>query len=381
VVGAAHARAGFQGDDCGMENEIKKLGTDFSESALRPKWEALDATDASLREEILKQAAAAGIFGFMIPDLRGGSGLGAAEFGVFIGEVAKASGGAAMLLAAHLAGIAPLLLSGNDNAGAFFSEITRAEASEQPLLFAAALRENAAPEFISGQIDTTISRENGGCVVNGVKTRVAGAGAAAYFSVLARDTENGSLCWVVVPRGAIGVEVRTETARLGLKICPVNDVSFIKVEVPAENVVMTFSEEDRLRDLYQFTDPVFAAIATGMAAEARDIAINYSLSRYQGGKMICGHDVIRNMLAEMDMKLCACRALAGSGESGILASAFAAEAAEAICLDAVQVLGGYGYMKDYRVERILRDAKSFRAMINPRARLLHHACVEIEKMK
>lgn len=364
-----------------MEKEMRKLGADFSQSALRPNWESLDAAGGALLDDILGKAAAAGIPGFAVPEAAGGSGLGAAEYSVFIEEVSRACGGAGVLLSAHFAGIAPLLLAGGANANALLSGVTEAEGRGRAALFTAALKESASAEFVSENIETSIDRTAAVCEIDGTKTKVAAGGVAEWFTVLARDNNGGALCWVAVPRDTIGVEVRPESARLGLRICPINDVVFRRAEVPAENVIMTFTGKEKLLDFHRFTDPVLAAVAIGMASEAFDTAMKYSLERYQGGKMICGHDVVGLLLFNMEMNLRASRSLAYGPDAGFLSAAFAARAAENVCLDAVQVLGGYGYMRDYRVERLLRDVKAFAATLDYRARGLEYIGEEIEKLK
>jgi alkylation response protein AidB-like acyl-CoA dehydrogenase len=364
-----------------MEEELRKLGRDFSERALRPKWEVLDAADAAALDTILREAAAAGIFGFAVTEAAGGSGLGAAEYTVFIEEVSRACAGVGALLAAHFAGIAPLLIaSGGDN-NRFQSRVTEAEGRGEPALFVAAVKEDPSQELVPENIETVIGHSGKVCVLNGVKTKVVGAAAADCFTVLARDGRDGALCWVVVPRHTKGVEIQPEAARLGLKICPVNDVAFRAVEVPPENMVGTFTDRERLLDFYRFADPVYAAVSIGLATEARDAALKYSLERYQGGKTICDHDAIRLMLAEMEVSIRASRAFAHGPEAGFLASAFAAEASERVCLDAIQVHGGYGYMSDFRIERLLRDAKTFRAIVSPQSRRLEYVRGEIEKKR
>ena len=204
---------------------------------------------------------------------------------------------------------------------------------------------------------------------------------AACFTALAKNRRDGTRCWVMVPREARGVEIRPEAPRLGLKICPVNDVAFHEVEVPWENVIPIFPERERLLDFHCLVDPALAAVSIGMSMEAYETAINYAMERYQGGKTICDHDAIKMMLSCMEMSVHASRALAHGGNAGFLASAFAAEAAEQVCLEAVQVLGGYGYMKDYRIERILRDAKTYRALVGSRARRLESVRIAIERRR
>lgn len=364
-----------------MENQMKQLGADFSANALRPHWDALDADDAAVRAQVLERAAGAGIFGFAVPEAQGGSGLGAAEYCVFLEQVSGACGGAGLVLATHFAGLAPLLLAHNDAAHALLAQVAAAEARGEPLVLVPAAGEDPGPDLIPDSVETTVAISDAGCVVTGNKTLVAGAACAGMFIVLAKHAERDALCWVAVPRDAPGVAVSQGIAHMGMKFCPVNDVAFRSVQVPAGHVIESFQGSDRVRDFYGFADPVFAAVALGLAQKARDTALAYSLDRYQGGKMICDHDVVRLLLADMDMRVRAARALAYGPGCGILGSALAVEAAEQVCLDAVQVLGGYGYMADYRVERMLRDAKTLRTMVGPRARRLDHITCEIQNMK
>lgn len=362
--------------------DIRNLGINISKNVLLPKWDALDAAAPALLDEILREAAAAGLFGFAIPEAAGGSGLGVAEYTVLIEEVSRACAGIGALLAAHFAGIAPLLLAAEgENKNRLLSLVTQAEADGRPALFAAAIREHKSPEFIQEDLETVADQPGSICVVTGTKTKVLGAGVAACFLVLAKNRKEGSWCWVMVPGETLGVEIRPEAPRLGLRICSMNDVVFHEVAVPSENVVAVFSQREQLFDYHCLVDPVLASVAAGMSVAAQEAAMTYATERYQGGKMICDHDAVRMMLADIEMSVQASKAMARAGAAGLLASAFAAEAAEQVCLDAVQVLGGYGYMKDYRIERILRDAKTFRALVGTRARRMESVRNKLEKRR
>ncbi|HPO16568.1 MAG TPA: acyl-CoA dehydrogenase family protein [Candidatus Hydrogenedentes bacterium] len=362
-----------------MENEIRKLASDFAERILLPHWESLDEANGELLAVILKEAAHAGLFGFIIPEADGGSGLSLQECTLFLEEVSKACGSVGALLAAHIAGITPLLT--NNTGHAYLRTITEAEQQGAPVLCVAAIREGASPEFLPSTISTTIKCTSDVYSVTGYKSNVLGAEAARAFTVLARDPSDDSLCWVVVPREAKGVEIKPEASRLGLKLCPMNDVVFDTVEVPTDSIVERFQGKERLLDFHRRLDPALAAVSVGMAAESHDIALRYSMERYQGGKMICEHDVIQMLLADMEVSIRASRALAFGPDGGVLSSALAAETAEKTCLDAIQILGGYGYMEDYRIERILRDVKAFHAMLGVRARKMEFIRGEIEQRR
>lgn len=360
---------------------MRKLGSDFSSKELQPVWKELDAANAELLNTLLCKAASSGIFGFAIPEEFGGSGLGVTEYGFFVEEVSKASGGMGMLFAAHFAGIAPLLLSANCNISHFLSGITEAEGKGIPRIFTAAVNENNCCELDISNIHAIIKRSDKGYSISGTKKKVVGAAVAHSFTVLARDLEEGAFVWAIVPKEISGITIRDETECLGMKICPINDVEFAGVEIPTQNIIARFSINDELLKYHTFIDPVLSAVAIGMANEARESAIKYALERYQGGKMICDHDAIRMMFADMEIQIRAAKSLAQGSEAGFISSAFASAAAEKCCLDSVQVFGGYGYMKDYRVERILRDAKTFRGTINSHDRVQKLIGNQIEKMK
>lgn len=364
-----------------MEEELRQLGRDFSRRALLPKWDELDEANPALLGDILSEAASAGLFSFVIPDTAGGSGLGTKEYTFLLEEISRVSGSVGALLAGHFVGIAPLLLAGSESANSFLSRVSEAESTGTPVLFAAAVQENAQSSFSASNLETTVIQNGRVCVVSGKKRRVLGAMAATFFSVLARDSAGSALHWLVVPRNADGINMEPEAARLGMRLCPVNDVSFHRVEVPNTNIIASFDSTEHLSAFYRFVDPALAAVSLGLAVEAYDAALAYACERYQGGRNICDHDAVRIILAEMALSIRAARALMNDPGADCLSSAFAAEMAERVCLDAIQVHGGYGYMRDYRIERILRDVKTFHATVAARARKMASIQGEIDKRK
>jgi alkylation response protein AidB-like acyl-CoA dehydrogenase len=362
-----------------MHEEIRKLGSDFSRTALAPEWERLDVHSPALLNDIIEQAAAAGILAFTVPERAGGSGLGPEEFSIFIEEVSRVCPAAAAVFASHFAGIAPLILAQNDNAARILSSITSSEGRGKAALFTPAIRENASRDFIPEHTQTTIEGTSSGFLIRGAKTKAPAGEKAEYFTVLARDENNGSLAWAVVPRASKGIEVSQAAKMLGLKLCAFNEIHFDGVEIPSENIFVV--SKAQLLAYHRFIDPVLAAVSIGAAAQARSVAIKYTLDRYQGGTMISEHDVIRDMLLDMEMRLRASRALAYGPDADALGAPFAAAAAEQICLDAIQILGGYGYTEDYRIERFLRDVKTWASTLDSRARGMQYIAAEMENLK
>lgn len=365
-----------------MNDEIRNLGKNFSEAELLPHWEVLDRDDPVLLGGILKKAAANGVFSFLIAEKLGGSGLCVADYCVFIEEVSRGSAAAAAAFAAHLNGIAPmLLLSDNTIAADFLSEIASSDANSEPSLFAPVFYEENAGELFPRDVNTTFALRGDSLILSGSKSNVPCAAAASFFTVLAKSEAAGGNSIIVIPSKTPGVEVAQAGDRLGLRFCPSNGVTFNKVEIHPANIILDNADEAFLRNCLEYIDPVFAAVSIGVAAEARAAAIKYSLDRYQGGKMICDHDSVRSLLTGMEILLRASRSFAYGPDAGFLSSAFAAEAAEQICLEAIQILGGYGYMRDYKIERMLRDVKTIRSAAMSRARGMEYVRDEISNMK
>lgn len=349
-----------------MSGEIKKAGADFAKNELRPHWDRLDAEDAAPLNDILDAAAANGVFSFVLDEELGGSGFPVAEYAVFVEEISRACAGIGCLFATHLAGMTPLILAGDrERANRFLREAPEAEQRGKPCVFALAVGETPQAAPNADDVATALREEDGAFILSGAKYSVMGAGAAAYLTALARRGD-GSLAWVVVPADAPGVKIGARKRLSGLRICPVNDVALDGVKVPAENVFPVEGGDAGVTRCYEFFDAPLGAVALGAAMEARDTALKYSLQRYQGGAMICEHDAVRLPLADMDVSIRAAGALLAAG--GLAGPALAAQTAETVCLNAIQTLGGYGYMSDYRVERMLRDVKTLQAFINPRAR-------------
>lgn len=365
-----------------MINEIRKLGRDFSKAELARKWDELDRQNPEHLKSVLKAAARNGALSFLAGQNEGGAGLSVSDYCSFVEEVSRACPGAGMLFAAHAQGIAPLLLlSDNDTARGFLSGIAASEAKDIPVLFTAAIYEDSDRTTNPDNIKTEYVEKGETVIVTGAKSNVLCGASASYYAVAARCKASGAMSIIMMPSGSGGISVKEEKKRIGLRFCPVCDVDFKNAATSNKYILLKDAQPEFFRKWTEYSDPALAAVATGIAVEARVAALKYSVERYQGGKQICDHDLVRMMLADMESRTRAARALAYSGEGGLFASGFAAEAAEKTCLDAVQIHGGYGYMEDYRVERYLRDAKALTAIGGSASRGIEYVGLEIEKMK
>lgn len=364
-----------------MKEQLTQLGKDFTSHELLKKWDSLDAPSHDLLQDILQKAAAIDIFSSTIDEKLGGSGLTPNEYSAFILEVSKVSAGVGLLFASHLMGLTPVLFCKDEEKRTkLLSAVTQAESKNTTPLFTFAVCENnrAFPE--SGQIETMIAMKNGKNLLSGIKTNVIGAELAARFTVLAMG-ENNEIIWLSIDAHSNGISIQPQTQRLGLRTSPINDVAFDTVEVLEEDILLKTDNLNHLHPYYEYFDPALSAVALGLSKEATAIALQYSTERYQGGKMICEHDAVKMLLVEMANSNERIEALINGKSSSILFSGNAVTEAEQNCLDAIQVLGGYGYMEDYKIERFLRDAKTLQSLIDPHSRKMAYIEQEIKKVR
>lgn len=380
-----------------MEEQIRKLAEDFAEGELRKRWEGLDCRSSVLLKDILKKSANIGIFSFLIDEEIGGSGFNLRDYCIFLEKISEACAGIGAVFVSHLMGITPILLLKNkEKRDKFLSIIAESEKEGNPSIFTLSIQEEKFEKLIPDNIQTTVKqKDNKKYMLSGEKINVLCAEIASYFTLLARLENNNKFIWLIVPSNSEGIEIKQEKPKLGLRICPINNVYFNDVEIPQENIL---DEDIRLSDLlnyHKFFDAPLGAIAIGMAEEGWNIALKYTTERYQGGKIICEHDAIKMMLSDMKLSIEVAKnfvypvrketppSLSNGvyNSSNIISSAYAVDIAERICIDAIQLLGGYGYMKDFKIERILRDAKTYQSIVNPLIRKTEYIENEIEKVR
>ncbi|MEW5944907.1 MAG: acyl-CoA dehydrogenase family protein [bacterium] len=371
---------------------IAALAGNFRDRELRTRWEELDAPSGEMLGALLGRVAALGFFSLAFDD---GAGGGISACAAFIGEISRGCPALAAALASHVAAAAPTALSrGTRGADEVIAGVRAREASGEPALMTPAWMEEdvfAGGGLAAGRMETALRESGDGFSLSGRKLFVPAAEQAAYI-VVAASLDGGGTAWAVVPGGAPGVTAERAREMMGLRLCPFSDVEFDGVKVPRGWVFAGGALDDPAL-VFSRSDACLGAVALGMAEEALDAALKYSVSRYQGGGMICDHDAVREMLAGTALGIEASGALAAAGakttaeprtggSTAVLGAVAAADAAVRAALDAVQTLGGYGYMRDYRVERILRDAKTFQnTVVLPRARTMEHVRRLIQKMR
>jgi alkylation response protein AidB-like acyl-CoA dehydrogenase len=303
-----------------------------------------------------------------VPEAYDGSGADALSTVIVIEEVARVCASSSLIPAVNKLGSMPVQLAGSEELKAkYLGALARKEG-----MFSYCLSEPDAGSDAAG-MKTRAVRDGDTYVLNGVKRWITNAGVSEFYTVLAvTDPEKRSkgISAFVVEKGDEGVSFGAPEKKLGIKGSPTREVYFDNVRVPADRLIGAegtgFATAMKTLDHTRIT---IAAQAIGIAQGALDYAKGYVNERKQFGKAIAEFQGIQFMLADMAMKLEAARQLtyAAAAKServdadltffGAAAKCFASDVAMEITTDAVQLLGGYGYTRDYPVERMMRDAK------------------------
>jgi alkylation response protein AidB-like acyl-CoA dehydrogenase len=303
-----------------------------------------------------------------IPAEYGGAGADALATAIVIEEVARACASSSLIPAVNKLGTMPLILAGS----AALKERYLTPVAAGEAMFSYCLSEPEAGSD-AASMTTKVVRDGDYWVLNGVKRWITNAGVSEYYTVFA-VTEPGvrgkGISAFVVEKSDEGVSFGAPEKKLGIKGSPTREVYFDHVRLPLDRMIGAEGTgfQTAMRTL-DHTRVTIAAQAVGIAQGALDFATGYVKERRQFGKAVAEFQGVQFMLADMGMKLEAARQLtyvaAGKSERGdadltyfgAAAKCFASDAAMEITTDAVQLLGGYGYTRDYPVERMMRDAK------------------------
>ncbi|WP_406113515.1 acyl-CoA dehydrogenase family protein [Kitasatospora purpeofusca] len=319
-------------------------------------------------QEALDALRASDLHAVHVPEEFGGAGADALATVIVIEEVARVCASSSLIPAVNKLGSLPVQLSGSQELKArYLGALARGEG-----MFSYCLSEPEAGSDAAG-MRTRAVRDGDFWVLDGVKRWITNAGVSEFYTVMAvTDPEKRSkgISAFVVEKGDAGVSFGAPERKLGIKGSPTREVYFDGVRIPAERMIGAegtgFATAMRTLDHTRVT---IAAQALGIAQGALDYAKGYVRERRQFGRPIGDFQGVQFMLADMAMKLEAARQLTyaaaarsqrGDGDLtffGAAAKCFASDAAMEITTDAVQLLGGYGYTRDYPLERMMRDAK------------------------
>ncbi|MGH3098901.1 MAG: acyl-CoA dehydrogenase [Streptosporangiales bacterium] len=346
---------------------LRSAVRELADDKIAPRAAEIDET-AQFPDDVYDALVQAGFHAPHIPEEYGGAGADALATCILIEEIARACATSSLIPSVNKLGTLPLLLAGSDE----IKQRYLPPVAEGRAMFSYCLSE---PESGSdaAAMRTRATRDGDDFVLNGVKRWITNAGVSEYYTVLAvTDPDQGSrgISAFVVEKSDDGLSFGAPEKKLGIKGSPTREVYFDNVRIPPDRLVGAEGEGFRIAlQTLDHTRITIAAQALGIASGALDYATGYIKERKQFGKAIAEFEGVQFMLADMATKLEAARQLtytaaaeserAGSNLTyfGATAKCFASDAAMDITTDAVQLLGGYGYVKDYPVERMMRDAK------------------------
>jgi acyl-CoA dehydrogenase len=348
-----------------QQRNIRELAHDFAQKEIRPvAWEY--DRDATWPEQIITKAWEVGLMNSQLPEKYGGAGASYVD-GVLIGEeLAWGCAAIGTTLGTNELAAMPVLLGGSEKIKAKYLGML----TEAPKLASFCLTEPDAGSDVSA-MRTTAVRRGDKYVINGSKVFISNGGYADWYTVYAKtdkDAGHRGISAFVVPRDDT-VTVDKHEDKMGLRASNTAAISFNETEVPAENLLGDENHGFKLAMMtLDRTRPGVAAMATGIARAAFEFATEYSKQRVQFGVPIAMHQAIQFMIADMATEIEASRLLAwqsavllDQGKRNTLQSShakrFAADTAMKVATDAVQIYGGYGFIKDYPVEKLMRDAK------------------------
>jgi acyl-CoA dehydrogenase len=350
------------------QRELRNLAREFAEKEIRPRAAEYDE-QSTHPADIIAKAHEVGLMNPHIPSEYGGLGLPGFD-GMLIGEeLAWGCSGIAVSIVANTLGAAPVMLAGTDEQKARWLPTL----VDSPILCSFGLTEPNAGSDVSG-IQTTAVRHGDEYVINGSKMFITNAGHADWLVVFAStDKTKGhrGLSAFVVPTDLDGVVVEKHLDKMGQRATDTSAIAFSDVKVAAENRLGEEGEGFKvaMRTL-DFTRPGTAAGAVGVAQAALDYSVEYAKTRVQFGQPIAMNQGVNFLVADMATEIEAARLLVwqaawllDQGKRATLQSSFAkrfaADTAMKVTTDAVQIFGGYGYIKEYPVEKLMRDAKLF----------------------
>lgn len=346
--------------------EIRDLAMKFARNEMMPKAQEFDEK-ATMPMEILTKAWELGLINTCIPTEYGGNGFTAVDSMIITEALAYGCMGMNTAIMANDLALLPIVIGGNDEQKKRF--LTPFTESYKIAAFCLTEPGNGSD---AGGLKTTIKEDGDDVIINGNKMWITNAGYADLF-VLYGTTDpalrHKGITAVVIEKGTPGIEIGKKEDKMGHRCSDTRAMTFTNVRIPKKNILGGLNQGWKIAmKTLDHSRPMVASSAVGGAQCAYDHAVKYAKERVQFNVPISHHQAIQFMIADMAMKIEASRLLVhkaawllDNGQPNTqLASyskAFAADSCMQIATDAVQVFGGYGYSKEYPVEKIMRDAK------------------------
>ena len=351
------------------QDMLSRMARDFTAAEITPVAAEYDE-QAKFPEEIFHKARELGIVNMAIPEEYGGMGASTFEEVLVAEELGYGCTGISTSISTNSLGMLPILVAGNKAQKAYWLGERLGEGGQ---FVAYGVTEANAGSNVAG-IQTRADKKGAGYVINGSKTFISNASHAHFYTIFAKTNpeagHRGMTCFIV-DRDMPGLSVGKKFDKLGQRASDTAEIVFENVEVPAENVIGGVGQGFYIAmKVFDYSRPGVAAAAVGLQRRALEESVQYAGQREAFGVPIYQHQAVGHKIADMAINYEASRLLtwqsAWQVDMGIFnprvpayAKAFAADMATRAAVDAVQVFGGYGFMKEYPVEKLLRDVKIF----------------------
>jgi len=349
------------------QQDIIKVVRDLVEKEIKPYAGEMDRTGV-LHEGLLDKLAAQGLLSVAIPEEFGGAGLDAVTIAALYEELGKGCAGVATTVAANALASYPVILAGNDDQKKRFFDIIT-----EDKLAAFALTEPGTGSDAGSVSTRAVKTEDGkGYILNGSKCFITNGGLADVFTVFANTRKSGGvrgLTAFMVKKGTPGFTIGKKEDKMGIRASNTTELIFQDCYVPMEDRLGREGQGFRIAmNTLDAARPFVGAVSVGIAQAAFDACCEYAKVRKQFGQPIASFQMIQAMIADMAMAVDGARLLVQRAcwlkdqgkdfsREAAIAKCNASDVAMKVTTDAVQVMGGYGYIKEYPVEKYMRDAK------------------------
>jgi acyl-CoA dehydrogenase len=345
---------------------LQDLAAKFTKNEILPVAARYDH-EGTFPEEIYKKMYEAGLLNLNIPSRYGGTGLSLLDQCIVIEEMSTGCAGMTTTVAANCLALQPIVIAGTEEQkNKFLNDFT----SEYKLASFCLTEPGAGSD--AGNLSLSVKRDGDHYILNGTKMFISNAPKASLFTVFGtmdKSLRHKGIVAFVVTRDAEGLTIGKEENKLGHRASATSEVIFDNVRIPADNRLG--AEGDGFKIAMRTLDttrPTIAAMATGVGRAALQYAASYATKRYAFNQPISSFEAIQFKIADIQKEISASRLLTwhaawlidkgkkATMESSI-AKTFATDAAMHASIEAIQIYGGYGYSKEYPVEKLMRDAK------------------------
>ena len=347
--------------------ELQEMVREFVEKEITPYAAEMDAEN-HMCDGLIDKANEMGLLNVIVPEELDGPGLDSISVATIYEELGKGCAGVATSLAANSLATVPVLLAGTDEQKKMYCDILNNGG-----LAAFALTEPGAGSDAGGVSTRAVhNKEEGTYTLNGTKMFITNGGLAEIFLVFANTRKTGGirgLTAFIVPKDTPGFSVGKKENKMGIRPSNTTELVLQDVVIPESYRVGREGEGFRIAmNTLDSARPFVGAVSVGIAQAALDCAVKYAKERRQFGQPIASFQMVQGMLADMAMKVETARLMVQKAcwmrdqgmefsKEAAMAKCYAADTAMQVTTDAVQVMGGYGYTKEYPVEKMMRDAK------------------------